>query len=101
MSEQKTFGAFNTGRHYTAAGQRIGWCIAHTEFDPDYVDGTFDRHTVVFFDIDRMINGVIEILGPVTRQNILTEYDYSRYGYPNTEALRMAERVAVQAARDL
>ena len=59
---------FNTGRKYTAAGQRI-------------VAFLFNDGTVIFRDVDRCIDGVFTNK-PTTglRQSwVMQEYDYNRY----------------------
>ncbi len=97
----KAYGAFNSGRGYTEHGQRIGWCIAAVERDPEFDSDLFDLYTVVFYDLDRTINGVITVMGEVTPVSVMREYDRGQYGYPDTEALRVANEVALQAAQDL
>lgn len=66
-------GAFNTGRLYTAQGQRIWWV--------QYDDGW-----LWFSDIDRMISGWIERTGPlgvlsapVMPEWLMRYYDNNRY----------------------
>jgi hypothetical protein len=60
-----------TGRAYTAAGQRI----AYTEL-LHCTDGT----TVVgFVDVDRMIDNVLLVAGMVTDANVLQAYDECAY----------------------
>jgi hypothetical protein len=90
-------GAFNTRRMYTEAGQRIGWVITKIVYDPDYDDGVFDIHEVVFYDIDRGINGLVAIFGAVTNQKVLQAYDEGGYGYPGYER-REAENTAREIA---
>ena len=63
-------GGFNTGRKYTAEGQRVYW----------WVD---DDGTVTFYDRDRMIVGVLdkqEYPEHITPQWLMREYDANRYG---------------------
>lgn len=65
-------GAFNTGRKYTASGQRIGW----------YYDTAARK--VVFSDFDRMIGGEFawpEGFGDIepTNHDVQSAYDRNAY----------------------
>jgi len=88
----KQHGAFNTNRPYTRMGQRIGWAIVKKEYDDfeshdpelEYFP-ELDIYSVVFYDVDRLITGKITVLGPVTAEKVLAEYDNGRYQYPTHE----------------
>lgn len=54
--------AFNTGRQYTARGQRIGWVVLSTG-------------NVAMVDVDRMIDYVLTIEGEPTNAKVLAAYD--------------------------
>ena len=77
-------GAFNTGRLYTAEGQRIFWAQRS--------DGW-----LYFNDADRMISGWIEGAS-TTPRSIMAHYDASNYQY--TPHSGFAERVRIPADTD-
>ena len=62
MSGVRIFGAFNTGRLYTASGQRIAW----TPIAPGYV---------AMYDLDRMIDYVLCVPGIPDDRSVLRAYD--------------------------
>ena len=77
-------GAFNTGRKYSPNGQRIGWIVIRVDTDPDFDSGMFDVSHVIFWDIDRAINGLMRVIGTVNEESIMLEYDSNRYQSANS-----------------
>jgi hypothetical protein len=63
---------FNTGRKYTAHGQRITATL-------------HDDGVVTFFDHDRMVDGQFEMTHFDTFGAALVQWKYDRYHAPNTK----------------
>ena len=78
-----TINTFNTGRKYTATGQRIAWTIISSV--PDDIVDWESWFRVSFVDVDRMIDGVVTILADTkskpTNADVLAAYDRGGYGY--------------------
>jgi|GEM_PF-6348889 len=74
---------FNTGRQYSAEGQRIAYRV--TSIKPDEDVPGMDWATVEFADIDRGISGVLSIMlmseESVTGLCVLNAYDAGGYGW--------------------
>ena len=68
MNEIVELRAWNTGCHYTSAGQRIA--VAR------YQDGT-----IVFMDIDRCLGGVLDkkFPWPINQEQVMAAYKGDRY----------------------
>lgn len=88
-----TFNAFNTGRLYTEAGQRIAWTVLSTG-------------NVAMYDVDRMIDYVLSIpraAGSVpTNVQVLHAYDFNLHPEFNSEErheARELEKALVNVAR--
>lgn len=64
--------AFNTGRLYTIAGQRIAWTILSTSTATPCI------HVVAMVDRDRMLDYVLTVYGAPTDQDVLYAYDWAR-----------------------
>ena len=93
-------GAFNTGRKYSPNGQRIGWIVVRVDIDPEFEGGMFDVSHVIFWDVDRTINGIMRVMGNVDQQSIMREYDEHRYHYASgdySHEMRIAGELAAQA----
>jgi hypothetical protein len=74
---------FNTGRGYSAEGQKIE---AQVLCPADIVDGR-DRYVVRFADRTRMIYGEVTVSEPVTQRAIMAEYDAG--GYVDTQSFTL------------
>ena len=90
---------FNTGRGYTAHGQRIAWCVIGRS-----VANGIPTTRVSFVDIDRNIDGVVSIFEcerPTNRQ-VLRAYDRGGYTLDlNRERVASLEHAAAQNAMSL
>jgi hypothetical protein len=65
---------FNTGRYYAPEGQIVeGEIVESVEADKGMV------HRVRFADQTRKVFGLIVVVGEVTQQKIMSEYDAGRY----------------------
>ncbi len=75
--EQVTENAFrfNTGRGYSKEGQIIEVEVVKTI---KYPSGD-DVHRVRFADHTRRIYGIIDVVGPITQQKIMAQYDQGLY----------------------
>ena len=84
-------GAWNTGRYYTSAGQRIAW---------EFVATTSEGHVVSFADHDRMIDGTVTIDDDALENwNILRHYDQGGYGWDtDRERVRRLYKTASEVA---
>lgn len=69
MPLNKILTAFNTGRLYTKAGQRIA-----AEYDPQ-------KRRILFSDTDRMVDGVIEQAGIMSNAREVESVTMHRYDY--------------------
>lgn len=84
--------AFNTGRQYSSKGQRIAWVP---------ILGTAQGVLVAFYDVDRMINGVVRIDGVISDDRVLAAYDaggYTQHGWIS-HTLQDALKAAAEALR--
>lgn len=79
--------AFNTGRAYTDAGQRIAWAV-------------LESGHVAMWDRDRMVDYVLRIDGEPTNAKVLAAYDGVSHTNPNRRDVPYNE-ADYRAARDL
>lgn len=87
---------FNTGRQYSAQGQRIAYAVAKAhEETPGLEDYTV--YDVYMYDADRGVHGVLRTVGKPTDRAVLASYDHdgaSKYGHlpygETMDALRAA-----------
>jgi hypothetical protein len=88
--------AFNTGRTYTAKGQRIAYAEISRDDDPH-----LPLATVVFVDVDRHIDGLINVPAypnePVSNRALLHAYDHGGYVYSADRALLAQLKAAAEA----
>jgi len=88
--------AFNTGRTYTREGQRIAYTVVSRDAD-DFLQ----LATVAFYDVDRMVDGVLTIAvdpeAAVKDRDVLNAYDRGGYGYIADYALRDQLKTAAAA----
>lgn len=84
---------FQTGRPYTADGQRLSWVVTY-----EHDNGWSEVH---FYDYDRFIEGrVVLPKRPAEVQNadVLFMYDHGAYrGYIDSPELKLALREAAKA----
>ena len=90
--------AFNTHRAYTAKGQRIAYAVLP---GLQNVLGIVAHH-VAFYDVDRMIDGELLLLGAsggeVVNSHVLAHYDLCNYTCGVREpALKAALKAAAEA----
>lgn len=92
--------AFQTGRTYAREGQRIAY--AETTRDADEF---LQLATVVFYDVDRGIDGQLTIAvaagDPVTDRDVLNAYDRGGYSYSADRALVQDLKTAARAVAPL
>lgn len=79
---------FNTGRGYTAEGQRIAYTTIAKEPHPILEDDSF--YTISFADFDRNLDGTVKCLSEHDREptpsEVLKMYDHGGYGYDTDRA---------------
>lgn len=68
-----TIHTFNTGRMYTAEGQRIAYAEIERVGPPNQ-----ERAKVLFVDVDRMVDGVV-LLFVASDRGVLHAYDHGLY----------------------
>lgn len=80
--------SFNTGRQYTAQGQRIAFSV----IDIDTDDSTLAISRVAFVDVDRMITGVLKIAhhrdDQVHQKDVMSSYDAGGYTWLSDQRLK-------------
>ena len=81
MPELKTI-EFNTGRYYSAAGQRIAAMEINGPLN--FFDLKCKQH-VIFVDYDRGISGKIDMC-LLTERDIMAQYDAGNYAWIPTES---------------
>lgn len=91
-----TIRAFNTGRTYTAKGQRIAYAEVSRDDDPH-----IPIARVVFYDVDRHIDGLVHIpVFPgeaINDRALLHAYDHGGYVYSDDRALLAQLKAAAEA----
>lgn len=91
---------FNTGRKYTLEGQRIAWTEIASKpawHDPDEFEQDDRVVTVSFADVDRGIDGTVELFthNEIWNSQVLAAYDRGGYGYDSDrERVRTLETAA-------
>lgn len=79
--------AWNTGRHYTAAGQRVA-------------AGYTTEGDVYFYDVDRMVCGKLlrpisfvelDVMGSSVQEYVMAQYDASNYEDQRYEGCSLSE----------
>jgi len=88
--------AFNTGRTYTAHGQRIAYAEISRDDHPH-----IPIAEVVFYDVDRHIDGQIKVVAfphePVNDHALLQAYDHGGYVYSADRELLAQLKAAAEA----
>lgn len=89
--------AFNTGRLYSSKGQRIAFSVTGSTSKDDW----FKVSKVVFVDIDRQIQGEMNVVhfndAPVSNRDVLTSYDAGDYSGFSDQLL--AEQLCEEAGK--
>lgn len=85
---QPAIQSFNTGRQYTAQGQRIAFSVIETDTD----QSTVAISQVAFVDVDRMITGILNVFHhrdeQVHQKDVLRSYDAGGYAWLSDQSLK-------------